>query len=181
MNPNLNDQLIFCDHNYNCGCSNGTHSYIPYYQKLLDYINPVNIFEWGPGKNTEIALRKESVKKIISIEQDKKWIPDIVDKRSCIIHCKVESDFYVNGFVELWKGNKFDLFFIDSRKRSECLNAVYDYSINYNPSIIVCLHDAQRSRYKECLFKFKYVHFLHKGFAVATLSEEIFIKLKNNF
>ena len=174
----MNNNITFCSHSHNCSCSGGTHSYVPYYEKIINLIKPVNVFEWGPGKNTDIALQTESLKKIVSVEQDKRWIPTISDSRSCIIYCSQDSDFYVKGFENYWVENKFDLFFIDSRKRSECLETVYNYSLEHNLSTIVCLHDAQRERYRKALSKFRYVYFLHKGFAVATLCEKTFLKIK---
>jgi hypothetical protein len=159
----------YCGHRHNCPCAQGVQSYVPHYQKVLEAAQPIGVYEWGPGKNTEMALQY-NVKNVVSVEQEKRWIPDVQFKRQTVLYMKVESEHYITGYPGMFESGLFDLFFVDSRRRAECVERVYQYAREHNEDTVLCLHDAQRSRYHAALSKFEYVVFPHKGFAVATNS-----------
>ncbi len=71
-----------------------------------------------------------------------------------------------------------DLFFVDSRRRAQCLRAIYSLR-RQNPELVVCLHDAQRSRYHQALALFEYVQFFSRGFATATNSKARHVLLQS--
>ncbi|MEH2130885.1 MAG: hypothetical protein V7K86_09555 [Nostoc sp.] len=144
-----------------CTCSGGIHSYIPYYRKILDFLQPQKIFEWGPGQNTILGLKTPSVKSIVAIEQDPQWIPKIEDTRFEVLVIPEHDPQYVH----LHGHEDADIFFIDSRRRAECLDLVRMQAL---PQAVVCLHDAQRYRYHQALAKYNTVKFLDLGFAIAT-------------
>ena len=155
--------------NKKCQCGEGLHSYVKHYTKILDTMNIKTCYEWGPGKNTFMCLERNIC--VHSKEFDQKW------------RLKIDNPLYTSELVNVsdtnWKiietPKKWDLYFIDSRERNECLKSVYDVC-NYDS--LVCLHDAQRIRYYEGLSKFKYVYFYSRGFCVATKSKEKYEILK---
>jgi len=159
----------YCGHRHNCPCSQGVQSYVPYYQEVLDAMQPIGVYEWGPGKNTDMALR-QGVANVVSVEQEKRWIPDVQFQRQTVLHMKVASEYYASGYPGMFESGLFDLFFVDSRRRAECIENVYKYASTHNDEVVLCVHDAQRSRYHEALGKFEHVIFPHKGFAVATIN-----------
>jgi hypothetical protein len=161
-----------CDHTHNCDCSGGTHSYAPFYKEVLRTIQPARVYEWGPGLNTEMALQLPTTKEVTSVEQEPKWIPKNLLRRQIILHQRADSLYY----TRVLGAGAYNLFFVDSRRRAECLEVVRH---GCSEAAVVCLHDAQRARYHEALAKFPYVHFPHKGFALATKSEAVYERLKD--
>lgn len=177
----------YCGHRHNCPCSQGVQSYVPYYKQVLDLLQPRGVYEWGPGKNTQMALDMDCVQNVVSVEQEKRWIPDIHYKRQTVLYMQTGSEYYTKGYPGMFESHLFDLFFVDSRRRAECIDAVYEYTRG-GPTLprthlpvpaVLCLHDAQRSRYHKALGRFEYVFFPHKGFAVATNHKQKFDLLKN--
>jgi hypothetical protein len=156
-----------CEHKGNCGCT-ALHSYLKHYSKLLPALSPERVFEWGPGLNTQVATGLPSVRRIVSVEQDKRWIPDKLCPSQQILNVKPSSPWYVH----LWDMRDADVFFVDSRRRAECISLVHKQATK--DTAVVCLHDAQRCRYHEALALFEFVHFYEKGFAAATRSSEIY-------
>ena len=164
----------------NCGCAGGTQAYLPFYRKLFDVAKSRirSVVEWGPGENTEIALK--SGVPVISIEQELKWIPRIKDKHWTCVYVQVES----LGYVGFWGNDRAGLYFIDSRRRTECIDLVF--TRGQNERSIIAVHDAQRKRYQEALRQFPYVVFLDRGFALASkdrallqIAEQIKQEMKN--
>jgi hypothetical protein len=164
------DKFPTCNHTHNCDCSGGVTSYVGPYYKLLEIVQPEIVMEWGPGTNTRMALELESVKRVISVEQDKKWIPNLDMKRQYAVHVRVDSMYYTGEKVDFFGGKDADIFFVDSRRRAECIEAVHRHC---KLEAVLCLHDAQRSRYHEALDLFPFVHFPIDGFAIASKSAEM--------
>jgi len=143
----------------NCGCSLGMQSYVDVYADLIRTLRPQLVLEWGPGRNTIMAL--QSGARVVSIESEKRWIPDGANQRwTCILAQERSPDY-----LRLWGCDDADIFFVDGRRRSECLAALH---LMCKPSAVVCLHDAQRIRYQKALGLFDFVEFRHRGFAVAS-------------
>jgi FkbM family methyltransferase len=142
----------------NCSHSLGFHSYFKYYKEILDNYKPSHILEWGPGLNTKMAIERNI--NVDSIEFNHKYVSNI---NSNLLHSDL-IDINSPNFINIPDRNKYDLFFVDSRRRNECLQACFEYDFE----CIVCLHDAQRERYHNVLKQFKYVIFLNKGFCVAS-------------
>ena len=168
-----------CEHTHNCDCSGGVQGYALCYNRLLQVLTPDQVFEWGPGLNTEQALALSTTRRVVSVEQDPKWIPEIKFQRQVIIHLQDSSKMYTGRDMAMFGCLDFDLFFVDSRRRAECINAVYDVVCPVNPEVVVCLHDAQRDRYHDALADFKYVHFFFHGLAAATQSFDKYNAIKD--
>jgi len=164
------NRFEICECTNNCGCAGGGHSYIDDYINVLNIFKPETVMEWGPGPNTYLALGS-GVNVVYSIEQKKKWvIRTDVPGQSCEV-IPVDSDEYVRHpkWRIIW-----DLYFIDSRRRQECLSLAYNQGVFES---IVCIHDAQRPRYQKYIRQFDYVIFLSRGFCVASRSR-ILLNLK---
>lgn len=136
------------------------HSFVDHYRRLLRRVRPRRILEWGPGESTRVALASPGLEQIVSIEHNPKWLPSIRDARWRVVLARAEKPEY----VDLHGLDDADLFFIDARRRIECLELTREKA---RPGAAVCLHDAQRERYHQALARFERVEFLAFGFAVA--------------
>jgi len=136
-----------------CQCALGIHSYVEPYTKIIEIIRPWIVYEWGPGKNTQIALRSGA--RVTSVEHNLKFCPK--PEPGLVIKLTVLD-------IQYTKVEPADLYFVDGRMRAECLDRIKDLG---SPSAVVCLHDAQRMRYHAALARFDRVVFLQKDFAVA--------------
>jgi len=152
-----------CQHDGYCGCAS-IHSYEAQYRKIFTTLNISSVLEWGPGLNTEIAIENGS--RVFSKEHDGKWIPTNI---SSTLWSHGLYDVGTPDYIEVMSG-EWDLYFVDGRRRSECLESVFKCC---KESALVCLHDAQRPRYHDALSLFKKVFYVDPGFAVATKSEEL--------
>ena len=142
--------------------------YSDFYKEVLKFKQPKNIMEWGPGiglnpegekGNTQLALELTTAN-IVTTEQDIRWVPPI-NKRMLIMHTPVESNFY----TKIWNPDA-DIFFVDSRKRQECLDKVHSMC---SKTAIICCHDAERDRYKKHIEQFTYIIYCNnKRFAIMT-------------
>ena len=146
----------------NCGCAGGMHTYVEHYSRLVRLVKPRMVFEWGPGPNTVIALKLGA--QVVSVEPERKWIPDINHQAWTCILAREDSP----GYMSLWHCQSAAVFFIDSRRREDCLELVY---LQSRPDAIAVLHDAQRRRYQRSLERFPYVIFVDKGVAFASRSK----------
>lgn len=152
-----------CEHDGCCPCAS-IHSYKDHYRKIFSTLNISSVFEWGPGLNTEIAIENGS--RVFSKEHDGKWIPKNISSN---LWSYGLYDVRTPDYIEV-VGDEWDLYFVDGRRRSECLESVFK---SCKDSALVCLHDAQRPRYHDALSLFKKVFFVDPGFAIATNSEEL--------
>lgn len=145
-----------------CGCCH-MHSFEPHYRRLLQVCRPKDVFEWGPGLSTHIAL--EHAADVFTIESSIEFAAALPqDQHLAVLITPVEASAY----LELHGKYHSDLFFVDGRRRVECLELVRKQA---KPAAVVCLHDAQRARYNEALRRFKHVDYLERGFAVASMDE----------
>src|SRR5262249_49947120 len=120
-----------------CECS-AQHPFEPCYRRLLTIARPRKVLEWGPGLNTRLAL--EAGAEVVSRESDANWGgPE---------------------WTDLGPDRDAELFFVNSRRRSDCLAAVLAQG---SPDSLVCLHDAQRRRYHPALARFGHVFFATPG------------------
>jgi hypothetical protein len=152
-----------CPVGAHCACS-ALHSYSASYRRLLEITRPVKVFEWGPGPNTQLAL--EVGARVVSRECDPKWVPGA---RAPELALEV-MDCTGSRWVDLGSDRDAEVFFIDSRRRVDCLAAVLAQA---TPEALVCLHDAQRRRYHSALAAFGYVFFAEPGFAIASRSPAV--------
>jgi Glycosyltransferase sugar-binding region containing DXD motif len=143
-----------------CGCT-PLSSYERAYRLVLQAAQPRKVFEWGPGLNTRMALAAGAA--VTSYEFSERWLPTFSDPRLTVVQVSVEGQ----GWVDLGKNADADVFFIDSRRRSDCLDAVFHAA---KTTALACLHDAQRRRYHEALARFPFVWFIEPGFALASRS-----------
>lgn len=164
--PQLRRQRVVQDRNNACrckrrfcGCAGGSHSYIPYYKEVLEEHRPEIVVEWGPGPNTDMALHA-GAKRIVSVEHQDSYVYRGGKSEVQTHLCPVETDEYTCPPCI----READVFFVDGRRRTECLIQIFKHA---KPNSIICLHDAQRSRYIEALQLFDDVHFPGYGFAVA--------------
>jgi hypothetical protein len=149
-----------CPEESHCECS-ALHSYRDCYRRLLTIARPRKVLEWGPGLNTRLAL--EAGAEVISREFDPKWVPDCPHPK----HTAELVDWQSSRWTDLGHDRDAELFFIDSRRRSDCLEAVLAQA---PAESLVCLHDAQRRRYHAALAWFEHVLFAMPGFAIASRS-----------
>lgn len=151
-----------CSHSGKCNCAS-IHDFRSELQKVLNLAKPNKIYEWGPGVSTKQFLATEAVE-IVSVEHDARWsCPYIEDPKFSCRLSKLQSSEYISieGF------NSFDLYFVDGRRRRECIESIYQ---NAKDEAIVCLHDAQRERYNKAIRLFPYVVFLSRTFCVMSKS-----------
>jgi hypothetical protein len=134
------------------------------YARVLSELKPKRILEWGPGENTLMGLRAGA--HVYSIEQDPSYIPYISPTApfQSAVH-PVASPLY----IDLHGRNDADLYFVDSRRRLDCIRAARLHGTT--PDRVLCLHDAQRLRYHAALREWHYVRFLELGFCVASMTE----------
>ena len=149
----------------NCGCAGGMHTYAPYYQALLNIIKPAKVHEWGPGPNTQMAL--DSGAWVTAVESDREWLPKGTHERFSCIWIPTSHPLYTSTW-QTTDTAQTELFFVDGRRRGECLNA-----IPFNSTAIACLHDAQRLRYQEPMSRFPFVIHLIFGFAIMSFDEGV--------
>jgi hypothetical protein len=149
-----------CPPDAHCECA-ALHSYREAYRRLLAIARPGKVFEWGPGPNTRLAL--EAGAEVVSREFDPKWVPDVRDPKLAVELVEWAGP----RWTDLGPDRDAEVFFVDSRRRSDCLAAVLDQA---PAESLVCLHDAQRRRYHPALAAFGYVFFAEPGFAVASRS-----------
>ena len=152
-----------CPEDRNCDCS-PLHSYRDCYRQLLSVARPTKVCEWGPGLNTQLALDAGAI--VVSREFDPHWIPN-VSHPNLTVDCM---DWRSQRWTDLGSDSDAEIFFIDSRRRSDCLAAVLEQAA---PESLVCLHDAQRRRYHPALARFGHVFFAMPGFAIASRSREL--------
>jgi predicted O-methyltransferase YrrM len=156
--------------------------YSKYYEKILSEFKPKLIVEWGPGigidndykvGQTTLALELTDAQ-ITTIEQDVRWLPKSTDRLNCL-HIPVNSTIY----TEVVQYKDYDFFFIDSRRRRECIQKVFNIMKN---DALVFVHDAQRPEYRPAINLFPYItYFNNERFAVLCKSEKIFDRIKSLF
>lgn len=144
-----------CHCKYNCACGGDMYSYIPYYTKVLDVYKPTKVLEWGPGVNTIMALNAGC--EVWSIEHDKQYMPYFEEN-----HHQILADLDNNDYVKI-PDIEYDLFFVDGRRRAECIKKVYEKA---SDKALCCIHDAQRARYRDAINLFKYQKFFDNGFCL---------------
>jgi hypothetical protein len=117
---------------------------VPSYQKLLEILKPKTLQEWGPGKNTDMAL--EAGWHVRSTESEPQYLhshhPELVQK-----YVAVESEQYVqpkSSFV----------YFVDGRRRADCLKHIWPLT---DGDKAVILHDVKRERYWQEFAHYDYV------------------------
>jgi hypothetical protein len=108
----------------------------------------------------------ESGAKVVAVEQNSKYVPNLPSEKFTVRIIPVNDPRYV-----LLDGScNADLYFVDSRRRAECIASVFN---SCSDKAVLCLHDAQRARYHAALKQFPYVKFLTRTFCVASKSPEI--------
>ena len=150
-----------------CGCE-ALHSFERAYRVLLETVNPEKVVEWGPGLSTQLALAANA--NVSSFEFSEQWLPQFADPKLQINLVPVESSRWLKIDGDA------DVYFIDSRRRADCLDAVFHSA---KPTAVVCLHDAQRRRYHAALSQFPFVWFPEPGFAIASRSSKKLQKIQN--
>lgn len=152
-----------------CVCGGFMRSYAMAYKRVLQVARPYLVFEWGPGHNSRLAVKAGA--RVFAVEHQEKFVPK--DLPAIKFSCRVvplESDDY----VRISPYEHADLFFVDGRRRADCIRAVRSRCLD---RAVLCLHDAQRSRYHEALKSFPYVKFLERGFAVASKTDYVISRL----
>ena len=142
-------------------------SYVPSYQKILDCLRPGVVREWGPGRNTAMAL--DAGAEVFSTESEPQYLfahhPKLVQ---CYVG--VGNDAYTDAWVAA------DVFFVDGRRRAHCIARVHEDAPGLH---VLVLHDANRCRYWGALDLYKYVLVAEGGTAFATDDQKQFGWLGN--
>ena len=139
-----------------CACTS-VHSFLDNYKNILSLFNPKKIFEWGPGKSTQVALAHGA--RIVSVESRLEWFNKIPRHPNLELRFILSEDSRYS-MIDI----DSDMFFIDADNRENCLESVFNLA---KPNTIVCLHDAQRKRYQQALRKYSVVYYLSRGFSLA--------------
>lgn len=131
------------------------YSYTKTLTKYLKQINPVNIFEWGPGRSTKLILDNISTDSILtSIEHDSFYYDKIKrelnDPRWAIHNIKVSGRVSQYAHI-IKKYPKMDIIFIDGRRRVECVFAALS---SITSSGVIILHDSNRKSYTDIINPF---------------------------
>lgn len=148
-----------------CSHDVGIHSYAEAYQAVLDAVRPGKVFEWGPGRNSAMAIAAGA--EVFAVEFDPRYVPDL-PKGS--FHCFMVPIDDPEEFAGLRGVTDAEIYFVDSRHRQRCLRNIL---LQAREDAVVCLHDAQRLRYQVVLREFPYVKFLERGFCIASRSPEV--------
>jgi hypothetical protein len=118
----------------------------------------MTIFEFGSGNST--LFFAERVKRVVSIEHDKKWY----DRALSLMPKNVEMIFqeleYGGDYCKTLKklNETFDIIFVDGRDRVNC---VKESAFSLNTGGIIILDDSGRERYKEAFDFLKETGFNH--------------------
>lgn len=156
FNGTWDGDLQPCDHGGNCKCSGGRWSFAEPFQRVLDLTKPRWCQHYGPGLDPLMSLAN-GAELVICHEGKPEYAVENAGVEMRILDESTEE--YVRGMTG------FDLYFVDGRRRAECLRSIRRVC---RFDSVVCLHDASRRRYHEALSAWRYVRFLHKGFAVAS-------------
>lgn len=142
-----------------CSCGGDMKGAEPYLEKFVRLGGFKRIFEWGPGLTTRIFLRSCLV--VEAVESEARWIPDLgKDSSRFICHLTPVRD---RRYPMLWATvSDYDFYFVDGRRRSECMNSV----LCNVQSPVLGIHDAQRERYHEAMKEWPYVTFITRGLAI---------------
>lgn len=123
-------------------------------RKYMEHTKPKDVFEWGPGRSTEIILEHSCVEYLITVEHDKKYYDKLGaqtgnDRMLPVYEPDlVEYPQFINLFT-----NPFDLVFVDGRMRGACLMLAKNM---VKPSGVIILHDAEREFYSWFINKFDF-------------------------
>lgn len=153
---------------YSCACTHlcghaGTlGGYLPTLRRALVLRRPELVFEWGPGQNTREALGFGAY--VMSVESRVEWL--LPDQDRLVQLLLPERDPGYTSAFEL--GMRPDLFFVDGRRRQECIEGAARWAREKHPSAWLVLHDAQRRRYWDALKHWEHVIFPEYHTAVAS-------------
>ena len=120
------------------------HDYKDILANLCWDLKPRRILEWGPGYSTELMGKLCQGAETVSIEHDGKWYREAVHKYSQYAQIYHIVEGYVSWPLLPNKG-KFDLIFIDGRRRVECMVVAF---LCLGKGGAIVLHDAERERYE---------------------------------
>ena len=149
--------------------SQGYQDYEPVYKKVLEVVKPDVVYEWGPGKNTQMALDWGA--RVHSVEQDPKYL---VSPHAFLIQylMPVEHNLYARP-----REKGVDLYFVDSRRRAECIEG----AIWASRDAVLVLHDAQRRRYWGALARYDFILIPDGCTAIAVNAGEMCVRLCDTF
>ena len=160
-----------------CGCNCGVprgemHDYESTYKQLLSLLHPQSVLEWGPGRNTELALEAGAV--VWSVESNPQWLLAPTQQLTQLLVLE-KSLQYTTPTV--WLRIEFSLVFVDGRKRAECLRRVRVSSEAWTRGTVVAVHDAQRARYWDGLKRWAYIVVPEGSLAMATDDEDTYRRI----
>lgn len=130
------------------------HSFVPVLEEWLKKLEPRRALEWGPGLSTEILLR--GAEQVISVEHDPRYAAR-AEKRfgthlnwelHAIDATRRDTHYATVAMQEADAHGKFELVFVDGRRRVECVLAGLEC---LNPGGVVLLHDWKRPNYQRLL------------------------------
>lgn len=151
---------------------------------------PVRVLEWGSGGSTVYFtdyLRKNGVPyEWVSLEYNKKWHEKVSDEVKNYPHTSIvlfdvgndeilQPNNPMNEYVSYPKtlGKKFDVVFVDGRKRRRCVIEAKDLVTEGG---VVFLHDAERPHYHSAFTHFPRSRFLSGRLWLGTLEKPNFFQ-----
>lgn len=131
--------------------SKGFHSFEGPLSEALAAVRPDEMLEWGPGRSTELMLAGGAEgSRLVSIEHDPRWVGEIRTKLGTVerwdlrqVPCTDRDSSYATCALDL--GRKFDLIFIDGRRRVECLLVALRV---VRKGHLILMHDFCRKNYQ---------------------------------
>lgn len=147
-----------------CPCGGEMWGFVSDYLTVLRHYEPKVVYEWGLGMSTGLALGAGAA--VYTVEHDREYIriPMNIAGLCACYHIPQFSDQYPKPRVD-----EVDLYFVDGRRRADCIITAADIVAEpESRNSVLCLHDAQRPRYHAALHSWPHVHFMSRGFAVAS-------------
>ena len=153
----------FCACENRCGCDTPNIEYTSYeltYGRLLAAVKPSLVTEWGPGRNTAMALAAGA--SVLSVESQARYL-HVHHPRLMQVYVSEEHERY------LTRATGAEVAFVDGRRRRECILSLRHHEQSNH---ILVLHDAKRWRYWTALSQYEFIVVPDGTTAYATEDED---------
>ena len=124
-------------------------------KKWCEEIKPKNILEWGPGISTQLMEEVCPKATIYTFEHLKQYSDYWKVLLKSTVFLVEDLDRYCKADNILFE-TKFDLIFVDGRRRVDCLRTALKL---IRDDGVVILHDAERNEYNEGIELFDKVEY----------------------
>lgn len=122
------------------------YSYVPLLLKYLQQKKPKTILEWGPGISTHVMAAECPEAEIDTYESEERYYQttryEFIENSRVHIHYVPDQTECANAPRKLDK--RFDLIFVDGRRRVACMEAAKGLLADDG---VLILHDSEREEY----------------------------------